>query len=134
MPVFGGRSEKMLKTTHPDLVRVLRRGILMYDFTVMQSDRSKEEQEADFAKGVTRAHWLESPHDYFPSFAVDCAPWPIDWSNRVGFREMATAIKAAAQAEKVDVTWGGDFKSIKDMPHFELTHWRTLRNVQPLTS
>lgn len=129
MPVFGGRSESELKYAHPDLVRVMRRAITVFDFMVLQSTRSPEEQEADFLKGTTKAHWKESPHDYLPSYALDCAPYPLDWSNKTAFRYMASAILGFAKIEKVDVTWGGNFTSIKDLPHFELTDWRELRNV-----
>jgi hypothetical protein len=23
----------------------------------------------------------------------------------------------------IDITWGGDFKSLRDMPHFEIKGW-----------
>jgi peptidoglycan L-alanyl-D-glutamate endopeptidase CwlK len=126
MPVFGGRSERNLLTVHPQLVHVLRVAILTCDFMVIQSDRSEVEQEADFKKGVTHAHWGESPHDFNPSFAVDCAPLPLDWNNTNSFATMASHIKDAAKSIGVEVTWGGDWHTIKDHPHIELTNWRKL--------
>lgn len=126
MPVFGGRSITALKTVHPQLARVLTLAVASFDFMVIQSNRTQEEQEADYKKGVTRAHWLQSPHDFNPSFAVDCAPVPLDWSNTHSFFAMSVAVKSASRQLDIPVSWGGDFHSIKDMPHFELTNWRDL--------
>ena len=124
MPQFGSRSLRELKNAHPTLIRVLNLAIASCDFMVLQSSRTEAEQEADFKKGTTRAHWLQSPHDFEPSFAVDCAPLPLDWNNKHSFEVMAATIKDAAKQLNVAITWGGDFHSIKDMPHFELTDWR----------
>jgi peptidoglycan L-alanyl-D-glutamate endopeptidase CwlK len=132
MPVFGGRSQTALKTTHPDLVRVLSLAIQRFDFMVIQSSRTQEEQEADFRKGVSKAHWLQSAHDYSPSFACDCAPVPLNWSDLNSFHNMADAIKKAANELNIPIVWGGDWKSIKDYPHFELSDWRSLAKQQQL--
>ena len=132
MPVFGGRSLRNLSGAHPDIQKVMFAAIADFDFTVLQSSRTEEEQEADFAKGVSKAHWLQSAHDYEPSFAVDCCPYPLDWKDIKTFTEMAHVILSHAKRLHIEMTWGGDWTSIKDYPHFELTHWRTLRNhTQP---
>lgn len=128
MAIFGGRSESFLKLTHPDLVRVHRLAIQNFDYMIIQAARTKEEQEADFNKGVSKAHWLESPHDYVLSYATDCAPLPLNWGSISSFYSMSRAILDAAKLLSVPVTWGGDFRTLKDRPHFELTNWRTMRN------
>lgn len=121
--MFGGRSETALKTTHPDLVKVLRLAITKFDFMIIQSSRTQAEQEADFLKGVTKAHWGHSPHDWELSYAVDCAPLPLDWMNVAAFYSLSLAICGAGKTLNIPVTWGGDFHSLKDRPHFELTDW-----------
>lgn len=126
MPVFGGRSLANLKNAHPDLVRVMTLAIASFDFMIIQSARTREEQEADFIKGTTKAHWGQSAHDFNPSYAVDCAPLPLNWSNITAFKNMADVVKSAAAHLNVRIVWGGDWHSIKDFPHFELSHWKEL--------
>lgn len=131
MAQFGGRSLTALQTTHPLLVRVLNLAIVSCDFMVIQSSRTKLEQEADYKKGNSRAHWGQSAHDFEPSFAVDCAPLPLNWSNIHSFEVMASVVKAAAQQLNIPIVWGGDWRTIKDFPHFELTNWRELAEKIP---
>lgn len=124
MAIFGGRSNAVLKTLDPDLARVMSRAIEKFDFMLIQGARTKEEQEADYLKGTTRAHWLQSPHDYNPSLAVDAAPIPLHWQNLASFSQLAQAIYAAADFEGVQIQWGGNFLTIKDYPHFQLSDWK----------
>ncbi len=130
MPIFGGRSLRNLADAHPDIQRVMKAAIADFDFMVLQSSRTMEEQEADFAKGVSKAHWLQSPHDFSPSYAVDCCPYPVNWNNIARFADMSRVILTHAKALGVDLTWGGSWKSIKDFPHFEMTGWRELVKEQ----
>lgn len=132
MPVFGGRSLRNLAGAHPDIQRVMKAAIADFDFMVLQSSRTQEEQEADFAKGVSKAHWLQSAHDFHPSYAVDCCPYPVDWKDIQGFARMAVVVLAHARQEKVSLTWGGGWK-MKDYPHFELTGWREMVKQQAAT-
>lgn len=126
MAQFGGRSLTALKNAHPSIVRVMNLAIISCDFMVIQSARTQDEQEADYKKGVSRAHWQESAHDFNPSFAVDCAPLPLNWNDIHSFEVMAAVVKAAGQQLNIPISWGGDWHSIKDYPHFELANWREL--------
>lgn len=94
--------------------------------------RSPEEQNELYAIGrtkpgkkVTNAKAMSSPHNYLPSYAFDIAflglDKKLDW-NKLHFARFAKIIKGV----KGRVTWGGDFMSLSDPPHFELTPWRTL--------
>lgn len=136
MPKFGKGSLDKVATCHPDIQRVLNKAIKKYDFTVIYGYRSPEEQLALFKQGrelvkgkyvvvgktVTNldGYTKKSRHNSNPSEAVDVAPYPIDWNNINKFKEMAIVIKEAAKEEGVDLVWGGDWKSFKDYPHFEL--------------
>lgn len=131
MTAFGQRSLLNLSTCHPDLARVAARAIAGgFDFAVICGHRGRAEQEAAFAQGVSRAHWLQSPHNFTPSLAFDAVPWPLNWEDVTAFNHLGDVIKAAAQAVGVGLTWGGDFGSFKDRPHFELTNWRTIAKTQ----
>jgi peptidoglycan L-alanyl-D-glutamate endopeptidase CwlK len=89
--------------------------------------RSREEQNQLFAKRpkVTNAKAGQSPHNYNPSFAFDIGfigvDKKMDW-NIKNFKLFADLIKY----ESTLVSWGGDWVSFKDAPHFELKNWKTL--------
>ncbi len=54
--------------------------------------------------------------------AVDVAPYvggTIRWDWPL-YHQLALIIKKAAADEGVQVTWGGDWRSFKDGPHWEL--------------
>ena len=40
--------------------------------------------------------------------------------------------KEVARKMGLRVTWGGDFKSLYDPAHWELTDWRTVRKPDPV--
>lgn len=118
--VLGKMSLSRLQGVHPDLVRVVRRAIEItpIDFSVVEGLRTMERQRQLVAKGASQT--LNSRH--ITGHAVDLAPYEggtihWDWPR---FREMAPAILEAAKLEGVPVTWGGNWKSFPDGPHFEL--------------
>ncbi len=121
---LNSTSNARLRGVHPDLVRVVRRCAADWKdketgFIVTCGLRTLEEQKLLYKKGATRT--LKSRH--LTGHAVDLAAtvtgqvrwdWPL-------YSKLAKAMKAAAKAEKVPITWGGDWVSFKDGPHFELT-------------
>lgn len=127
--IISPTSEKRLKGVHPDLVRVVRRVAKDWadpetGWIITCGTRTVEEQKVLVAKGASRT--MNSRHipgkDGFAK-AVDFActiggvpKW--DWGL---YAKLAKLVKAAAKAEKVPITWGGDWEKFKDGPHFELT-------------
>ena len=120
---FGSRSLSRLKGIHPDLRKVMDRAIITtdVDFTILEGLRSIERQRKLRASGATRT--LRSRH--LTGHAVDIAPlvdgkvswdWPI-------YHRLAPTIKKAAQDVGVKIEWGGDWRSFKDGPHWQLP-WR----------
>lgn len=126
MPSFGKGSQSHFDKLHPDLKKVLAEAIHEFDFAIIQATRSREEQEEAFNHHCSKAHYGQSAHNFEPSYAVDCAPWPIDWSDLNRFSEMASVILKHAAKLNVALTWGGHWISIKDYPHFELSNWKQL--------
>jgi len=121
--VLGQRSLSRLEGVHPDLVRVVKKAAAMssLDFTVLEGLRSLETQRRYVAEG--RSKTLNSRH--LTGHAVDLAPmiggsvvwdWPL-------YHRLAKVVKDAAKAENVPVQWGGDWRTFKDGPHWELT-WK----------
>ena len=82
--------------------------------------------EAD--ERVTNARGGQSAHNYRPALALAIAfqdkANKLDWTTRL-FSQFAQLMMRTA-----NITWGGDFKSLRDLPHFELTDWKS-RLVAP---
>jgi peptidoglycan L-alanyl-D-glutamate endopeptidase CwlK len=117
---LGPRSIARLKGVHPDLVKVVERAIEIstIDFTVLEGLRSPERQRALVDTGASQT--LNSRH--ITGHAVDLGAWvddQVDWSWPL-YNKIATAMKEAAKQLNVKIVWGGDWKSFKDGPHFEL--------------
>jgi peptidoglycan L-alanyl-D-glutamate endopeptidase CwlK len=118
--ILSSRSNKKLLGVHDHLVRVVQRAIELtdVDFIVTEGVRTKARQRELFDKGATRT--LNSRH--ITGHAVDLAAmvgnevrwdWPL-------YPRIAAAMKAAAREYHVPIVWGGDWRTFKDGPHFEL--------------
>jgi peptidoglycan L-alanyl-D-glutamate endopeptidase CwlK len=118
--ILSPRSEKALVGVHPDLVRVVRRAaeITTIDFIVTEGLRTQARQKQLVAAGASKT--MKSRH--LTGHAVDLAAlvsgkvrwdWPL-------YAKLAEAMKLAAAELKVPLEWGGDWKSFKDGPHFQL--------------
>lgn len=120
--VLSQRSLDRLKGVHPDLVKVVKRAIEIseYDFMVVEGLRTKETQAEYVKKGVSQT--MNSRH--IVGQAVDLAPLEngvIDWNNKKGqFDAVAKAMLQAAKELNVKITWGGNWKSLVDKPHFQI--------------
>lgn len=93
------------------------------DFTVIETVRTLEQQKLNVAKGVSKT--LKSRHipDTNKSGlceAIDIAPYPINWKDIERFKLLSKYIKQTANTLGIPITWGGDWKSFKDYPHYEL--------------
>ena len=124
MPQLSPRSKERLYTCDEALVRVVERAIILvpkeYDFTVLCGHRGEAEQNAAFHEKRSKLRWPKSKHNSTPSLAVDIAPYPINWNDLQRFYAVATYMFKAAQIEKVEIRWGGQWTSFRDYPHWEL--------------
>ena len=120
MRKYSQRSLNNLRGIHPDLRRVIDRALQdsPLDFVVIEGLRSVDRQKQLVASGASRT--MNSRH--ITGHAVDLMPigpngpafdWPL-------YDELGPAVKAAAEKEGVALDWGGDWKSFRDGPHFEL--------------
>jgi peptidoglycan L-alanyl-D-glutamate endopeptidase CwlK len=118
--ILGQRSLSRLEGVHPDLVRVVKKAAAMspLDFTVLEGLRTVDRQRQLMAAGATKT--MNSRH--LTGHAVDLAPmiggtvrwdWPL-------YHQLAAVVKDAAKAENVPIQWGGDWRTFKDGPHWEL--------------
>lgn len=134
------KHDERLKGVNPDLVRVVRRAasLVPFDITVSEGLRTQQRQRELYAKGRTApgpvVTWtMNSKHLQQADgtgHAVDLYPL-IDGAIPTGpekFGEVAQAMKAAGEIEKVGVVWGADWnhngrpyeKGEADSPHFQL--------------
>jgi peptidoglycan L-alanyl-D-glutamate endopeptidase CwlK len=115
---LGQRSLQNLSGVHPDLVDVVKRAIELteQDFTVIEGIRNIDRQRQLYRTGKSKT--LNSRH--LTGHAVDLAPWPISWEWEE-FYPIEEAMKQAASELDVDLEWGGDWKSFKDGPHWQLS-------------
>lgn len=118
MPQLSAISISRLATCHQDLQDLVREAIKDYDFSVICGFRDMKEQKAAFEAGRSKLNWPKSRHNSLPSLAVDLAPTPLDWSNKVRFRELAEVMKKTAAKLNIAIVWGGDWGW--DLDHFQL--------------
>jgi peptidoglycan L-alanyl-D-glutamate endopeptidase CwlK len=118
--VLGRGSLSKLTGVHPDLVRVVKRAIEItpVDFTVLEGVRTVAQQKDNVAKGVSTT--MRSRH--LTGHAVDLAPLAngkVSWEWDL-YHKLAPAVKQAAKELNVPIEWGGDWKTFKDGPHWQL--------------
>ena len=117
---LGKRSLERLEDVHPDLVEVVKTAIDIteVDFTVLEGLRSTERQRKLVAKGASTT--MNSRH--LTGHAVDLGAWvggTVRWDWPLYYK-IADAMKQAASELDIPIEWGGDWKSFKDGPHFQL--------------
>lgn len=114
------RSIDKLKGVNIDLVSVVHRALELsdIDFAVTEGLRTKERQAELVKAGASKT--MNSRH--ITGHAVDLAAvvggevrwdWPL-------YEKIAKAMKQAAYELNIDIEWGGDWKSFKDGPHFQI--------------
>lgn len=114
------RSLERLQGVNPDLVKVVLLAIQLteVDFGITEGVRTIEKQREYYAKGASKT--MNSRH--LTGHAVDLAAYigaEVRWDWPL-YHKLADAMKRAANSLNVPIVWGGDWKSFKDGPHFEL--------------
>jgi len=113
-------SLQKLAKVHPHLQEIVLRAALLspVEFIVTEGMRTKARQEQLVAAGASKT--MRSRH--LTGHAVDLAPlvdgkvrwdWPL-------FHQLAPAMKQAALDLGYPLEWGGDWRTFKDGPHFQL--------------
>lgn len=133
---FGKRSIENRETLCKQLKMLVDEVIKEYDFSIVCSIRGKDEQELAYTTRNSNAKFLESAHNYCPSFAVDVYPYPTPYKQVQGriyldnespeWDKMINIFKAKAKKLGIKITCGIDFKSIVDKPHLEITDWKEI--------
>ncbi|WP_048795115.1 MULTISPECIES: M15 family metallopeptidase [Serratia] len=119
---FSPRSENNLCGVNPDLVRVVRRALALsdVDFGITEGLRTPERQRQLVAAGKSQTQ--NSRH--LTGHAVDVFAYPTpagSWEWKY-YSQISAAFKQAAAELNIPIEWGGDWKTLKDGPHFQLPH------------
>tara|TARA_R110000787_G_scaffold219674_2_gene328389 strand:- start:186 stop:608 length:423 start_codon:yes stop_codon:yes gene_type:complete len=131
---FSSRSLERLRTCHADLVLVMTEAIAdpdcPSDFSVLEGFRDEAAQDAAYDSGASQLRWPQSRHNSTPSMAVDVAPYvdggvTWDWAY---YYPLADHVKRTwnrlslegATTGDYHLTWGGDWATLKDGPHWQL--------------
>lgn len=121
MPTFSEASSQKLRTCDPKLQLLFNKVILYRDCTILEGHRGEAKQNEYFKKGTSQLPWPKGNHNTLPSFAVDVAPYPLNWKDIERFRDFAHFVKGMAAAIGIEVINGGlDWETFKDWPHWEL--------------
>jgi peptidoglycan L-alanyl-D-glutamate endopeptidase CwlK len=123
--VLSSKSLAKLELAHPDLVKVITRAAALsdMDFTILEVLRTVARQKELVAKGASKT--MRSRH--LPgvdgkSRAIDIAPLDggqVSWAWPL-YHKLAPIIKQAALDVGVPIEWGGDWRTFKDGPHWQL--------------
>lgn len=130
---FSKNSLKKLEGLHPNLQKFFQELLKVspYDFSLTQGVRTAEEQNELYQKGRTIAgsivtncdgYKLKSNHQVKSDglgYAGDIAVivnGKVTWEDKY-YCEIANSARELMQ--KYGIEWGGDWKSFKDLPHFE---------------
>lgn len=126
MPKFSNASKQRLATCHEDIRTVCNELIKYIDFSVICGHRGKADQNKAFKEGKSKLQFPKSAHNPIPSLAVDITPYPLNWDDIGSFKELHGAFVVVAQKLKEEgkikseFVWGGNWKKLKDYPHYEL--------------
>jgi peptidoglycan L-alanyl-D-glutamate endopeptidase CwlK len=123
---MDARSEKNLQGVHPDLARVVRIAWERMDgradklrFIAIEGLRTKKRQAELMAAGASQTmngrHLTGHAVDLMATVA-GAARW--DWPL---YATLGAHVKAVAAELNVPIVWGGDWKKLRDGPHFELS-------------
>lgn len=124
--VFSKRSKNNLRGVHPYLVELATRALAQvpYDFIVTEGLRTAARQKELKAQGKSqtlKSYHLTQADGY--GHAIDIAIIPpeggVTWEHKY-YKANAAVFKRLAQEMGITITWGGDWKSLVDTPHFQL--------------
>ena len=134
MSKMDARSEPLLAEMHPDLAKVVRRfsEIAPFKFRLTEVLRTSERQAQLVKAGASKtlksrhlphsADGLSRAFDLIPLVDMDkdgkieaeeMYAWPL-------YHKLAPVMKQAAKDVGVPIEWGGDWRSFKDGPHWQL--------------
>lgn len=125
--LLNKRSSDNLKGLHPLLIKLINAAAISppVPFTVTDGVRSALAQAIAFKAGNSKCDGVikKSNHQVKPDgygHAFDAHPLPINYKDLNKYKVLSNHFKATAKKLKINIKWGGDFKTFVDRPHYEL--------------
>lgn len=121
---LNARSLERLKGVHPHLCKVIQAAadaVTEFTFQVSEGLRTRERQRELVAAGKSQTQ--NSRH--LTGHAVDLVILNPDGSANWNFRQYAALdvlVQSVAMPLGIPVEWGGNWKSLRDGPHWQLPH------------
>lgn len=131
------RSERHLYTVHPNLQIIARTMINRsksgkYDLKIISGTRSYKEQDDLYSMGrttegsiITNAKGGQSNHNFGLAFDIGL----FDDRGRYLTNE-GPYIEVREYSKDMDIEWGGDWKSFKDFPHYQLKTGKSISSIR----
>lgn len=118
--IFSERSNSKLEGVDERLIRVATLALQLspVDFGITEGVRTLERQKELVKAGASRT--LKSKH--LEGKAIDVVAYvggKVAWDWPL-YEKIAKAFKQAADELDVKITWGGNWATFKDGPHFQL--------------
>lgn len=117
------KSRERLKGVDARLVALVHEVLYYTDVSVIEGLRSIAQQKENVAKGVSQT--MKSKH--LEGKAVDLWPYPVPRlangqldSSAQSWNQMAFVVGYCAGKLGLNITWGGEWKTLVDKPHFQL--------------
>ena len=123
MNKISNRSIKNIQGIDPRLSlivgMVLARGKV--DLTITCGLRSLEDQQKAFKDGFSKLDGINKKSKHQMGKAIDFIPYPFNgWNDIESFKKVGKELKLCADYLGIKNSYGGDWKSFKDYPHFQL--------------
>lgn len=117
---FSKRSLDNLKGVDERLIKLMKEvlSISPYDFGITEGLRTIEKQKEYVRTGKSQT--INSYH--LKGKAVDIVVYKdgrVTWDLKY-YKEIADIVKETAAEKGLKITWGGDWKTLVDGPHFQL--------------
>lgn len=115
------KHEERFEGVDPRLVAVAHRAAVLFphDIQLIEGLRTEAMQREYVRLGKSKT--MASYH--LRGKAIDIAPLvhgTIDWKDATMWHTLEHCMKEAAKELGHNITWGGDWKTFVDMPHFQL--------------
>lgn len=140
---FDSRTEANIATLLPKAQRAARQFLVAakpfkYQVKILSGTRTYAEQAALYAQGrsksgprVTNAGPGQSNHNFGIAFDVGIFDGKTYFTGRNAAEEKAyTDLRNLTKKAVPELDWGGDWKSIKDKPHYELRTGKSTSQVR----
>ena len=127
---FSQSSIKRLNTVDSKL-QLLANEVLKitpYDFAITEGLRTVERQQELFKQNtsnkiITKCDGIKNKSKHQLGKAIDIMVYDEHgagtWEEKY-YKEVALIFKQKAKELNINISWGGDWKSFKDYPHFEI--------------